>query len=80
MLGSDILDRFIDAVLNPLLLLMFTVGLLVFLWGVAEFIRSGANPEKNNTGKDHMIWGVIGMFIMVAAQGIITLIQNTFGF
>ena len=80
MMGSDILDRFIDAILNPLILLIFSVGFLVFLWGLVQFLRSGANPDDKNGGKEHMIWGVIGMFIMIAAQGFISLIQNTFNF
>lgn len=76
---SNILDGLIEHILNPLILLIFSLGLLVFLWGVAEFLRSGSNPTKNNEGKDHMLWGVIGMLIMISAYTIITLITNTFG-
>lgn len=78
--GSTVLQNIVDLILDPLILLIFSFGLLVFLWGLLEFIRSGANPQKHKEGTEHMIWGVLGMFIMVAFWGIIMLIANTFGF
>jgi len=44
-----------------------------FLFGVSQ------GSDKKEDGKQHMLWGVIGMFIMVAAMAIIRLILNTFG-
>ena len=67
------------AIINPLLALFFAAGLLLFIWGIIEFL-SGLNSEseKKEDGKRHMLWGVVGMFIMVAATAIINLILNTF--
>ena len=79
LLGTDVFDNLITYILNPLILLIFSFGFLVFLWGLLEFLNSGANPSKSNEGKEHMIWGVVGMFIMIAVGGIIGLIVNTFG-
>lgn len=80
MIQTDILGRLTVYILNPLILLIFSFGFLVFLWGLLVFLSNKANPSQHNEGKDHMIWGVLGMFIMVAAYGIISLIVNTFGF
>lgn len=78
--GADVLQRIVDLILNPLILLIFSLGFLLFLWGLLEFLWNGANPQKHEAGKQHMIWGIVGMFIMVAFWGIIMLIVNTFGF
>jgi len=59
------------------MLLLTGVAGLVFVWGLVEFLwalRKGDNPKK---GQDHMIWGLIGLFIMVASWAIIQVIQRT---
>jgi len=77
------LDRFIDAVvgavINPLITLIFVAGLALFLWGAAEFLWNSSSEVGKDTGKKHMMWGVIGMFIMASVRGIIAIIENTFG-
>ncbi len=79
----DVATRFVEnftaIVVNPLLLLMFAIGLLVFVFGVVEFMW-GLNRETDarEHGKQHMLWGVIGMFIMSASYSIVVLIQNMF--
>jgi len=35
--------------------------------------------DKRTAGKQHMIWGIIGMAIMVSVFGIINLIMSTIG-
>ena len=35
------------------------------------------NEEARSTGIKHMIWGIIGMVIMLGVNGIKTIIQNT---
>ena len=64
-------------ILNPIIGLMFAVAVVVFIYGVVEFIYGSDNEDRKSAGKNHMIWGVIGMFIMVSAFGIINLITNT---
>lgn len=67
-------------IINPILLLIFGAGVLVFIWGVAEYLYAmNIKGEKPDRAKDHMLWGMIGMFIMVAAMAIIKIISNSIG-
>ncbi len=66
-------------VINPLIILIFALALVYFLYGVVQFLLNSENEEARNSGKSHMLWGVIGMFIMVAVFGIMRLILNTLG-
>ncbi len=67
-------------ILNPLIWLLFAVALVVFLWGVVEFLRErDANSQKANDGKQHLLWGLVGMFIMVSAFAIMNLIKSIIG-
>jgi hypothetical protein len=57
---------------------MFAVAFVIFLWGVAQYIRNSNSPDANKTGRDHMIYGIIGMAIMVSAFAIIKIVIGTF--
>ncbi len=64
-------------ILKPLIFLMFAVATLVFIWGVQGFIGSADDPEARGKGAQQMIWGIVGMVIMIAALALKTIIENT---
>jgi len=66
-------------IVNPLIGLLFAAGFVLFLYGVFKFIAGADNESDRETGKQHMVWGVIGMFIMISVFGIMGMIVNTFG-
>jgi len=77
--GYILLERVVSEVINPLIYLIFTGGLFLFMWGVAVFVFNLSDESKRTTGKKHMLWGIVGMFIMVATWGIIQLVADTVG-
>jgi uncharacterized membrane protein YidH (DUF202 family) len=79
MTTATLISNFNSQIIAPLILLLFALSLVMFFWGVADFIRGSDNEEARKTGRNHMIWGIIGIFIMVSAWGIILMVTNTFG-
>lgn len=81
--ASESLNQFLGKVdtmiLNPLIVLLFALALIYFLYGVFEFVSGQDNDEKKTTGKSHMIWGVIGLTIMMGVWFIMGVILNTLG-
>ena len=74
------LIRSIDQyILNPLIVLAFAVAMVVFLWGVFQYIRGAGDPGARKIGRDHILWSVVGMAIMFTVFGIMTVISNTVG-
>jgi hypothetical protein len=73
-------DTFNRVVINPLLLLMFAFGTLYFIFGVVEFLWGlSQDTDHKNTGKQHMLWGLIGLFVMISAWSILKLIAYSVG-
>ena len=66
-------------IIAPIILLLFVLSLVIFFWGIADFIRGAENEVARKAGRDHMIWGIVGIFIMVSAWGIILITLNSFG-
>ncbi len=65
------------AVLGKLPALFLAVAVIFTLWGVTKFVAAGDNDEARDAGKKSMIWGVLGVVIMVSLWGIINLVQKT---
>jgi succinate dehydrogenase/fumarate reductase cytochrome b subunit len=76
------LNKFISnidtIIINPLIKLLFALAIVFFLYGVFEFLMNQENEEKKTSGKSHMLWGVIGLTIMLGVWSILGLILNTF--
>ncbi len=66
-------------ILTPIIYLLFALAILYFMWGVMIFIRNADSPEKREEGFQHMIWGLVGLFIMLSVKGIIGIILATLG-
>ena len=65
-------------IINPLIVLLFALALAYFLWGMFEFLSNQENEEKKTKGKSHMIWGIVGITIMMGVWFIMYLILDTF--
>ena len=78
MSGTELLDRFVDVIIDPTILLVFTTGFLFFVWGLVQFLVDLRNGGEHEEGKKHMLWGLVGMFVMASVYGIIALLDNTF--
>lgn len=78
--GEALLNKIVTLIIDPLILVIFAAGFFFFMWGLVEFLWSMKGGEVQTDGKNHMIWGIVGMLIMVSVYGIIALISNTFGF
>lgn len=63
--------------LNPLIVLMFAIALVTFIWGMFSFFGNKDNSEELEKGKRHILWGILGMAIMVSVFGIMNFISST---
>lgn len=73
------LAKIVTVIVVPIVSLVFVLAVLLFIWGIAGLIIYRENPEKREEGQRNILWGVVGMFIMVSVYGIIRLIANTVG-
>jgi uncharacterized membrane protein len=72
-----VVDPIINNIVNPIIGLIFAVAIVVFVYGVLQVVWGG--EEAREAGKKSMWGGIIGMFIMTSAWGIIYVIANTVG-
>lgn len=66
-------------IINPLIIFIFALAVVFFLYGLAKYLLTPDNEELRKTSKQHMLWGIFGMFIMIAVFGILNMILKTVG-
>lgn len=67
---------YISAFIIPMLI---SLAVLIFMWGVVQFIANADNEEKRQKGRDFMVYGIIALFVMISVWGLVRVVSNTFG-
>jgi hypothetical protein len=79
---AETVDQFVSNVdrliVNPLIILLFALAAVYFVWGAFVFFANADSEEKRTAGKMHMVYGVIGMSIMIGVFAILHIILDTF--
>jgi len=58
--------------------LLFTLAVLMFVWGVVQFVINSDEEAKKAKGKQFMIWGVIALAVMLGVWGLVGIVGGTF--
>lgn len=67
------------SVLNFIIGLLFVLVTLYFIWGVIKYVMAAGDETKIKSGKQHMLWGIIGMAVIAGAWGLVRIILDYFG-
>jgi succinate dehydrogenase/fumarate reductase cytochrome b subunit len=68
-----------NMIINPLIDFLFALAVIYFLYGVVVFLMHQDNEEEKTSGKSHMLWGIIGIAIMLGVWTILGILVNTLG-
>ena len=60
--------------------LMAAIAFLAFVWGVAKYIKSAGSEKDSKDSKNLLIWGIVGLFVMVTIWGIVSFLKSDLGF
>lgn len=77
--GEVVLQKIVTEFFSPLYQFVAACAFVYFLYGAAKFIYDINNPEEKTTGKQHLFWGIIGLFIILSVGGILQIFNNFFG-
>ncbi len=72
-----IYDFVIGCFLNPLVYLVISLATLAFVWGIFKYIRADGDDKAD--GKQFIIWGIVGLFIIISFWGLVGILTGTFG-
>src|SRR3989344_322232 len=68
----------IGDILSVIIPILVVLGVVYFVWGVISYVI-GDDEEAKKKGRDRMIYGIIGLVVIVAMWGLVSILDNTFG-
>lgn len=78
---SDVGSFIINTINNVIVPVLFAVAFIVFLWGAfTTFILGASSEDVKEKGKNLMLWGLIGFFVMVSVWGLVNILTGTISF
>jgi len=78
---SDAGNFIINTINNIVVPVLFAVAFIVFVYGAFETFILGANSaDVKDKGKNLMLWGLIGFFVMVSVWGLVNILTGTITF
>jgi protein-S-isoprenylcysteine O-methyltransferase Ste14 len=76
---KGIIDSFAEIIGQSLVSLLFGMALAAFIWGVIRMVIAQGDQNKREEGKKWLVWGILGMFVIVGLWGIVGFLSSTFG-
>ncbi len=73
----QLLENIKQYIVDPVILLLFGLALIIFLYGLVEFLWKGDTGKDYKEGRDKIVWGLVGMAIMTSVYGFLNIIVST---
>ncbi len=67
----------IHEILSAVLPVLVALGVVYFVWGVITYVIAG-DDEAKTKGRDRIIFGIIGLAVIVSVWGLVYLLTDTF--
>src|SRR3990167_8439251 len=64
--------------INAAIPVLIALGVLYFVWGVVTYVIA-SDEEAKKAGRDRIIYGIIGLAVIIAVWGLVAILRNTFG-
>ena len=79
--AANVLDvlREINTILSTIIPILMVLATVVFLWGVIRYVTASGDEDKLKEGRQFIIFGLIGLFVMVAVWGVVRALVSQFG-
>lgn len=76
---TGLLGKIATYIINPLIILGFTIATIFLFYGIAEMIWKSADSSKLEESRNNVKWGIVGFFVMFSVYGILRLVLDTLG-
>jgi uncharacterized membrane protein len=69
----------VKSLLDSLIPIIITLAVIYFFYGVAKYVMAAGDEEAQKAGRSIMIYGIVGLFVIVAVWGLVAVLGNTLG-
>ncbi len=74
---ADSLFGKVNSILNAIIPILISVAVVWLIYAIVRYVVAGDEDGKKE-GKKHMIWGIIGLFVILSIWGLVNILVQTF--
>lgn len=75
---GDLLNYITCLINDSIIPLIFSLSVVMFIWGVVQYVINSDEEAKKEKGKQFMIWGIIALTVMISVWGLVQIVGDTF--
>lgn len=68
----------VSEILNAVIPILIALGVVYFIWGVITYVVA-SDEEAKSAGRNRIIFGIIGLAVIIGLWGLVNILKNTFG-
>ena len=68
----------IGDILSAVVPILIALGVVYFVWGVVSYVIA-SDEEAKKSGRDRIIYGIIGLAVIIGLWGLVNILKSTFG-
>ena len=68
----------VNGILNAIIPFVISLAVVVFIIGIFRYIIAG-DEESKKGAKSLILYGIIGIFVMISVYGLVNILVNTLG-
>ena len=76
--NADTLFRKINSILNAIIPILISIAVVYLVYAIVMYVIAGDEDQKK-AGKSMIVYGVIGLFVILSIWGLVNILVNTFG-
>jgi hypothetical protein len=76
---DSLLQKAVTYILDPLYRISVVVAFLYFIFGVTYLLFQMNSPDKREQARSHLMYGILGLFIILSVGAIIKFINSLVG-
>ena len=78
--NADDLFSKVETLLGKVVTLLISVAVIILIAAIISYIRAGEDEDKRGKARNMMIYGIIGLFVMVRLWGLVAILTGPFEF
>jgi hypothetical protein len=79
--GTPVIETIIcriGGILNTIIPFLIVLAIIYFIWGVIQYVIA-SDEEAKKSGRNRIIYGIIGLAVIVGVWGLVNILTKTFG-
>jgi len=75
--GIDSVFNALQDLFNYIFPILLLIAVFIIIWGIFQFILNAGDEEARKSGRSKILWGIVGVFLMLSVWGLINILVNT---